>query len=347
MSSVGVITSKAVSLQVVANDIAQVLKSKKYEAFVSLNRINPWQAKKMFNKAIIFMVFDPLYITPYLLNYLDYTRFGIKTVVYLDTAGRPKPHMVKDWMKNKISYIANSNFSAEMLREVGLNINRVIYHGVRLDEIDSVHDDALKLKEETKSNMGVDVLFGTVCTNHPKKNLRTLAKAIGNATDKLSNVGFIVVSKPEAKPLFSGIKNCVFDDSMGEMPRLDVLTIIGSLDFLIHPSISEGFGLPVLEAQAFGIPVVHGDFAPLTEISHPEASFRVPISHIDFNNFEEGVFYKCHHYEVESLVEQIEKAYETYTSNNEEYRKMRKKAREKAEQFDAYNLYSAFEKYLA
>lgn len=346
MPKIGVITGKAVSLQNVANDIASVFNKSGIEAIVFNERVPYFKAKKMFDKAIIFMVFDPLYVTPYLFDCTEYIRAKITTITYLDVAGKPKEHMIRDWMRDKLYYVSNSNFSARMLREVGLNIKEVIYHGIDFDMVNEVYNDAMEMNEDTKSDMGVEVLFGTVCTCHPKKNLRGLSQAIRMVTEKIDNAGFIVVSKPEAEKLFKGIKNCIFDDSMGKMPRLESLALIGSFDFLIHPSVSEGFGLPVLECQAFGVPPIHGNFAPLTEISHPDASFRVPISKIEFNNFEEGVFYLCHYYEPEALAEQIEKAYLTYIEDKGRYRKMQNIAKENAKKFDAVKVYKAFEKYL-
>jgi len=346
MPKLGIITGKAVSLQNVANDIAKVFNDNGVESMVFTEKVPYFKAKRMFDSAIIFMVFDPLYVPTYALRSVEYTRAGIKNVMYLDVAGKPKEHLVRDWLKEKITYVSNSKFSASMLMEVGLNIKEVIYHGIDLDMVNEVYDEAKELNEDTKSDMGVEVLFGTVCTNHQKKNLRGLSQAIRMVTDKIDNAGFIVVSKPEASVLFKGIKNCIFDDSMGKMPRLESLALIGSFDFLIHPSVSEGFGLPVLECQAFGVPPIHGDFNPLNEISHPDASFRVPISRIEMNSFEEGVFYMCHIYEPEALAKQIENAYITYVERKGDYNEMQEIAKENASKFDAKKVYRAFEKYL-
>jgi len=346
MPTLGIITGKATSLVNVANDIAYAFEKKGYETIVSVERISRFKAKKMFEKAIIFMVFDPIYVTPYVLDCLNYSRWGIKTVMYLDTAGKPKPHLIRDWMKNKIKYVSNSMFSCSMLTEVGIPVLEVIYHGINLEEVESAKSDAEELKKEFKDRLGVNVLFGTVCTNHPKKNLRVFSNVVKKCVERLEDAGFVIVSKPEAEPLFKGVKNVIFDDSMGKMPRLESLALIGSFDFLIHPSISEGFGLPVLEAQAFGVIPIHGNFAPLSEISLPEASFRVPISKIDFNAFEEGVLYKCHHYDAEDMVEQVEKAYNIYSNVHEDYVKMSSKCLENAKRFDAKNIYLSLEKYI-
>jgi glycosyltransferase involved in cell wall biosynthesis len=42
--------------------------------------------------------------------------------------------------------------------------------------------------------------------------------------------------------------------------------IYGSLDVLLNPAIGEGFGVPMLEAQSCGVPVITTDFSAMTEV---------------------------------------------------------------------------------
>jgi glycosyltransferase involved in cell wall biosynthesis len=42
--------------------------------------------------------------------------------------------------------------------------------------------------------------------------------------------------------------------------------IYSSLDVLLNPSMGEGFGVPILEAQACGVPVIVTDFSAMTEL---------------------------------------------------------------------------------
>lgn len=47
----------------------------------------------------------------------------------------------------------------------------------------------------------------------------------------------------------------------------DVVTLLQAAGALIHPSVYEGFGLPILEAMACGCPVVASDIPPFREIT--------------------------------------------------------------------------------
>ena len=55
------------------------------------------------------------------------------------------------------------------------------------------------------------------------------------------------------------------------MPRL-----FAACDVLVHPYRGEGFGLPVLEAMACGLPVVVTAGGPTDEFVPPAACWRVP-----------------------------------------------------------------------
>jgi len=54
--------------------------------------------------------------------------------------------------------------------------------------------------------------------------------------------------------------------------------LYGSAAMLIQPSLEEGYGLPVVEALAGGIPVCCSDIGPLREAAHGEARLFDPLS---------------------------------------------------------------------
>ena len=49
-------------------------------------------------------------------------------------------------------------------------------------------------------------------------------------------------------------------------PDEHLADVYSSLDVLLNPSMGEGFGLPVLEAQACGVPAIVTDFTAMSEV---------------------------------------------------------------------------------
>ena len=54
---------------------------------------------------------------------------------------------------------------------------------------------------------------------------------------------------------------------LGAVPRSDLAALMGGASVLAYPSLSEGFGLPVLEAMACGTPVIAARIPPIVEIA--------------------------------------------------------------------------------
>ena len=141
---------------------------------------------------------------------------------------------------------------------------------------------------------------------------------------------------------FTNMKNVVVDNRFGRLERQKILSLIGSFDYYICSSHAEGFGLPLLEAQAQGVPVICGEYKPLTEITTKETAFYVPIIDEIYQDDRYGILFLYHLYRPEDMVEQIKKAYEIYTCNQEKYRQMSQKAKELANQFNILDVYSKF-----
>ncbi|HLE08711.1 MAG TPA: glycosyltransferase family 1 protein [Thermodesulfobacteriota bacterium] len=65
---------------------------------------------------------------------------------------------------------------------------------------------------------------------------------------------------------------------MGWLPHEDMPAIYCASTLLIFPSLHEGFGMPVIEAFASGVPVVCSDIEPLKEIAEGAALFIDPYN---------------------------------------------------------------------
>ena len=73
----------------------------------------------------------------------------------------------------------------------------------------------------------------------------------------------------------------------GHVSPQDMATIYSAADVLLSPSMGEGFGVPILEAQACGTPVITGDWTSMSEITRTgyaipkERAIRYPVPHQD------------------------------------------------------------------
>jgi glycosyltransferase involved in cell wall biosynthesis len=152
---------------------------------------------------------------------------------------------------------------------------RTVYNGIS-DAFRSVQ------RRETggaDSDRARTVLF--VGRADPYKNCVGLVSAFAGACDKadfplrLVIVGAKDARYPEAEEKINqlGLADKIF---WGPMIERDVLKAYRDADLLVLPSFYEGFGLPVAEAMAAGIPVVCSNRGSLPEIAGDAAVFVDP-----------------------------------------------------------------------
>ncbi|RLI87297.1 MAG: hypothetical protein DRP01_02260 [Archaeoglobales archaeon] len=340
MTRYGIITSYATSLTVVGRDIAYTINKLGHQAVFHDYQVQWYDAKKEFDRGIIFIPFDPLYAPSWFLLQRDYNLHGIPSVTYVTTEGEPKKWLVRDWIRRDCTFIANSRFTERMLRRIDVDVIDIIYHGVNFDMINQINPPKQQLKQE----LDAKVVFGTVASELPRKGLSHLAQAIRMISNKLPDAKFYVLTTPRGTAHFIGLENVHVSPEFGHLTREEVLSLIGSFDYYICSSLAEGFGLPVLEAQAFGIPVIYPYYDPLNEIAHPTANFPVKIIGEEYQSQDQGILFLLHRYKPEDMAEQIEKAYEIYTTSPDEYQKLSQQVKEFSQQFDIMKTYSKFVK---
>jgi len=334
----GVVTGSAPSLQTVGNDIVYALRKLGKSAICTRFQVPYYKAKLLFQRAIVFIPFDPLCSTTWFVMAKDYAHARIPTIIYTTVEGMPKQKYIRDWYIADLLYIACSNYVKEMLEKVNVPVQDVIYHGVNLDHIAQSEPQ----KDFLKVNLNAKVVFGTVCSELPRKGLKTLAKVIKLVEDKLPEAKFYILTKTMGRNIFSDMKNVIVDPRFGKLERQKILSLIGSFDFYLCSSYAEGFGLPLLEAQAQGVPVICGEYKPLTEVTTPETALYVPIYDVIYQDDRYGILFSYHLYTPEDMASKIEEAYEIYTCNPEKYQEMSNKAKDHAKQFDILKTYAKF-----
>lgn len=110
-----------------------------------------------------------------------------------------------------------------------------------------------------------------VSTLHPHKNLDRLLRAHDTTMPLLIITGLRGFAAQRLEKLAG--PNVRFT---GWIPREELYELFRTARGFIYPSTFEGFGMPVLEAMAAGVPVACSDIAPLREIADGCAHFFNP-----------------------------------------------------------------------
>lgn len=111
------------------------------------------------------------------------------------------------------------------------------------------------------------------------------------------------------------------------IPDIYLVDVYNSLDVMMLCSMGEGFGIPLIEAQACGCPVITGDWTSMGELCF--SGWKIPKEEAtqQWQPFASAFQWQVH---VEAVVDRLFKAYEV--KNNTAYRS---RARDGALQYDA------------
>ena len=109
----------------------------------------------------------------------------------------------------------------------------------------------------------------TVATLEPRKNLRGLVEAMAGLDVPLLCVG--QQGWGDGAP--DGVR------LLGRVPDPDLAVLLDRATALVVPSLSEGFGLPLLEGMAAGTPVLTSDAPALVEVA-AGAALSVPLAEL-------------------------------------------------------------------
>lgn len=113
-----------------------------------------------------------------------------------------------------------------------------------------------------------------------KKNTARLIKSF-DQVKKHHDVQMVLVGKPGQgyDEIKVALDKSVYKDDikvLGWVEGIDLPKLLSSAKMLVFPSLYEGFGLPVLEAMATGVPIVASDIGALKEVGGEVALYANP-----------------------------------------------------------------------
>ncbi len=155
---------------------------------------------------------------------------------------------------------------------------RVIPHGVHAEFL-SAGDPAIDAA--LRARLGIDGPYLLHVGNHkPHKNAEGLLKAYqllvhdgrGPVPPLLMVGGFPPDGELARRARAMGLGGAI--RCLGHVERRELAAVFRGATVFVYPTLYEGFGLPVLEAMACGVPVVAGDVPAIREVAG-DAAMRV------------------------------------------------------------------------
>lgn len=215
---------------------------------------------------------------------------GLKTVVTVHDLGSeylPGMHQLKQrlylefmqrhQLKNATKIIAVSKATKkDLVKRIGIKPSKigVVYEGYNS-----------KLLKPTKIDTKVDSLmpyFLFVGTVQPRKNLERVIQAFARYSQPLAPSLIIAGQRGWLSddiyqlPKILGIENRV--KFLGYVPDKKLPALYSGAEAFVFPSLFEGFGLPILEAQACGCAVLTSNVSSMPEVAGKAAVLVDPYS---------------------------------------------------------------------
>lgn len=246
----------------------------------------------------------------------------------------------------RMQYIANSEFTRRCLEQVGLTVLDVVHHAIDLKEVEQAKKQGETLRKRLKEKHQNKVLFLYVGRNDPRKGLNILSQAINMLNEKRKDDYILLLhSEPNVKDVFPQ-ENVELISTIGSLSHQQVYQLYHACDYVVFPTMCEGFGLPLLEANACGKPVIHALIPPLTEFTCKYCNFV--FDYVDTQMVKCGLaqYWIFHKFPPEYLADMMEYALDTYLNDKKQYRKYGSIAQRRAKNYDYHKIYPKLLKHI-
>jgi glycosyltransferase involved in cell wall biosynthesis len=343
---IGIFTSsKAISLRKVAQDLSKVFYSHGIEAEIFPTSAPLDDEVLSLDGIVITMPVDLTFHVESAYKYYRFKAMGKPAVYYATIEGKVFNPQLFPWIKREVFFTPNSRYTKAKLSEAGFKTGEVVYHGVDLKKFsEGIY---VKYGGELRRSLGIsenDFLIGYIASGVKRKCHDLASGVMSILKEKDPSVKLLVFTDDEGAKHYQGLDNVIVISNFGNVDDDAIITIYHALNLYAHFACAEGFGLPVLEALASGVPVIHPDYDPLSEITDENSSFRVPVESIVMYKDVSSIIYELHRYNIRDYAEMILYAKDMLKSKADEYIKA---SVERASQFDMYQLYKKIVRYFA
>lgn len=177
--------------------------------------------------------------------------------------------------KSDIIITVSETVKKELLQHFNINSDKikVVYNSISPSFIDFQADKSL-IK---KYNLSERKYILSVATLNQNKNIPELIKAFESITDKYPDIKLVLVGGMgnEKRELLTKHPNVIFT---GYIPDENLPSLYKNALLYVFPSLYEGFGIPLIEAQYSNCPVLCSDIPVFREVAGNGAEFCIPDS---------------------------------------------------------------------
>jgi len=240
-------------------------------------------------------------------RYYRYMWWTSKHIYYGVMEGPPQISPFNLAALRKMTVIVPSGYVRWELEQVGVEVADVIPHGVDVEAFRRVPRD-----NEWRRVFGDKTIVLYVAHRHLRKGFRWLCEAwMKSKAGRDGNVVLVLHTSREPNRL-SGEDyiipeegNIVVTDNVLRLDRGSLAALYRSADLYIHGALAEGYGIPVAEAMAAGVPVLTLDAPPMSELNRvPEARVRVERRVVVYDSY--GTAYRVNIPDMDDYVEKID-----------------------------------------
>jgi glycosyltransferase involved in cell wall biosynthesis len=187
--------------------------------------------------------------------------------------------------------ITISNFSKEEIyKELKINSDKItVTHLSGSNDFSKVSSE-VDLKEKYSIDSDYLIAFGSTSSH---KNISGLIKAFAILSTKINYYKLVLVGfQHNNKELSELILTLGLNEKIiftGFVPDQHVLPLLEGAKLFVFPSFYEGFGIPLLDAQAAGVPVASSSVASLPEVGNNAAKYFDPNNVIQMASIMEEI----------------------------------------------------------
>jgi glycosyltransferase involved in cell wall biosynthesis len=270
--------------------------------------------QKHFKPDVIFTLQDIWTLNP------EHLKKFNKWIPIVPIDHEPTPPAILERLKLAYRVVTYSQFGHRQLKDEGIH-STYIPHTVKTDVFKPMGDD---FNLELRKTLGIPAdtfLFGVVAANKdnpPRKGFEFTLEAFKRFNQEYPNSalyfhtlldqagGFPI--RHYAKHL--GIEKHIYHtdpyNMLHTMQQSDMAQLYNVFDAYLSPSLNEGFGVPIIEAQSCGVPAIATDFTAMRDlIVDGETGYKIKVGSTRFTPLLSNVAVP----DVNSLYESMVKVY--------------------------------------